>query len=62
MKEVTLKLEVALGPDTGDLDLRTGIHSQHGGLPCGLPFATNFQWSSYRGCAPWGTKSLSAVR
>eukprot|EP00980_Cylindrotheca_fusiformis_P020165 scaffold7242_cov137-Cylindrotheca_fusiformis.AAC.1 len=27
MKEVTLKLEVALGPDTGDLDLRTGIHS-----------------------------------
>eukprot|EP00980_Cylindrotheca_fusiformis_P020169 scaffold7242_cov137-Cylindrotheca_fusiformis.AAC.5 len=27
MKEVTLKLEVTLGPDTGDLDLRTGIHS-----------------------------------
>eukprot|EP00980_Cylindrotheca_fusiformis_P021261 scaffold8180_cov87-Cylindrotheca_fusiformis.AAC.1 len=27
MKEVTLKLEVMLGPDTGDLDLRTGIHS-----------------------------------
>eukprot|EP00980_Cylindrotheca_fusiformis_P023101 scaffold10116_cov127-Cylindrotheca_fusiformis.AAC.3 len=27
MKEVTLKLEVSLGPDTGDLDLRTGIHS-----------------------------------
>eukprot|EP00980_Cylindrotheca_fusiformis_P030525 scaffold24977_cov235-Cylindrotheca_fusiformis.AAC.1 len=26
MKEVTLKLEVMLGPDTGDLDLRTGIH------------------------------------
>eukprot|EP00980_Cylindrotheca_fusiformis_P025174 scaffold13215_cov114-Cylindrotheca_fusiformis.AAC.3 len=26
MKEVTLKLEVTLGPDTGDLDLRTGIH------------------------------------
>eukprot|EP00980_Cylindrotheca_fusiformis_P008513 scaffold1807_cov140-Cylindrotheca_fusiformis.AAC.5 len=26
MKEVTLKLEVSLGPDTGDLDLRTGIH------------------------------------
>eukprot|EP00980_Cylindrotheca_fusiformis_P018348 scaffold5995_cov113-Cylindrotheca_fusiformis.AAC.4 len=27
MKEVTLRLEVMLGPDTGDLDLRTGIHS-----------------------------------
>eukprot|EP00980_Cylindrotheca_fusiformis_P001367 scaffold343_cov94-Cylindrotheca_fusiformis.AAC.3 len=27
MKEVTLKLEVSLGPDTGDLDLRTGINS-----------------------------------
>eukprot|EP00980_Cylindrotheca_fusiformis_P003027 scaffold703_cov131-Cylindrotheca_fusiformis.AAC.4 len=27
MKEVTLRLEVTLGPDTGDLDLRTGIHS-----------------------------------
>eukprot|EP00980_Cylindrotheca_fusiformis_P018345 scaffold5995_cov113-Cylindrotheca_fusiformis.AAC.1 len=27
MKEVTLKLEVTLGPDTGDLDLRTGVHS-----------------------------------
>eukprot|EP00980_Cylindrotheca_fusiformis_P007042 scaffold1479_cov127-Cylindrotheca_fusiformis.AAC.1 len=27
MKEITLKLEVTLGPDTGDLDLRTGIHS-----------------------------------
>eukprot|EP00980_Cylindrotheca_fusiformis_P023103 scaffold10116_cov127-Cylindrotheca_fusiformis.AAC.5 len=26
MKEVTLKLEVTLGPDTGDLELRTGIH------------------------------------
>eukprot|EP00980_Cylindrotheca_fusiformis_P002910 scaffold675_cov103-Cylindrotheca_fusiformis.AAC.21 len=26
MKEVTVKLEVSLGPDTGDLDLRTGIH------------------------------------
>eukprot|EP00980_Cylindrotheca_fusiformis_P012044 scaffold2859_cov101-Cylindrotheca_fusiformis.AAC.2 len=26
MKEVTLKLEVSLGPDTGDLDLRIGIH------------------------------------
>eukprot|EP00980_Cylindrotheca_fusiformis_P007045 scaffold1479_cov127-Cylindrotheca_fusiformis.AAC.4 len=26
MKDVTLKLEVTLGPDTGDLDLRTGIH------------------------------------
>eukprot|EP00980_Cylindrotheca_fusiformis_P004906 scaffold1043_cov117-Cylindrotheca_fusiformis.AAC.1 len=26
MKDVTLKLEVALGPDTSDLDLRTGIH------------------------------------
>eukprot|EP00980_Cylindrotheca_fusiformis_P023909 scaffold11181_cov100-Cylindrotheca_fusiformis.AAC.1 len=27
MKEVTLKLEVSLGPDTGDLDLRIGVHS-----------------------------------
>eukprot|EP00980_Cylindrotheca_fusiformis_P019552 scaffold6776_cov124-Cylindrotheca_fusiformis.AAC.7 len=27
MKDVTLKLEVSLGPDTSDLDLRTGIHS-----------------------------------
>eukprot|EP00980_Cylindrotheca_fusiformis_P014637 scaffold3974_cov140-Cylindrotheca_fusiformis.AAC.9 len=27
MKEVTAKLEVSLGPDTGILDLRTGIHS-----------------------------------
>eukprot|EP00980_Cylindrotheca_fusiformis_P003024 scaffold703_cov131-Cylindrotheca_fusiformis.AAC.1 len=27
MKDVTLKLEVTLGPDTGDLELRTGIHS-----------------------------------
>eukprot|EP00526_Cylindrotheca_closterium_P004051 CAMPEP_0113631926 /NCGR_PEP_ID=MMETSP0017_2-20120614/16591_1 /TAXON_ID=2856 /ORGANISM="Cylindrotheca closterium" /LENGTH=1166 /DNA_ID=CAMNT_0000542455 /DNA_START=14 /DNA_END=3514 /DNA_ORIENTATION=+ /assembly_acc=CAM_ASM_000147 len=27
MKEITLKLEVSLGPDTSDLDLRTGIHS-----------------------------------
>eukprot|EP00980_Cylindrotheca_fusiformis_P014631 scaffold3974_cov140-Cylindrotheca_fusiformis.AAC.3 len=27
MQEVTLKLEVSLGPDTGDLHLRTGIHS-----------------------------------
>eukprot|EP00980_Cylindrotheca_fusiformis_P009221 scaffold2004_cov101-Cylindrotheca_fusiformis.AAC.11 len=27
MKDVTLKLEVALGPDTSDLNLRTGIHS-----------------------------------
>eukprot|EP00980_Cylindrotheca_fusiformis_P018550 scaffold6142_cov116-Cylindrotheca_fusiformis.AAC.7 len=27
MIELTLKLEVSLGPDTGDLDLRTGIHS-----------------------------------
>eukprot|EP00980_Cylindrotheca_fusiformis_P023267 scaffold10305_cov123-Cylindrotheca_fusiformis.AAC.2 len=26
MKDVTLKLEVSLGPDTSDLDLRTGIH------------------------------------
>eukprot|EP00980_Cylindrotheca_fusiformis_P014635 scaffold3974_cov140-Cylindrotheca_fusiformis.AAC.7 len=26
MQEVTLKLEVSLGPDTGDLHLRTGIH------------------------------------
>eukprot|EP00980_Cylindrotheca_fusiformis_P007513 scaffold1561_cov129-Cylindrotheca_fusiformis.AAC.5 len=26
MKGVTLKLEVSLGPDTSDLDLRTGIH------------------------------------
>eukprot|EP00980_Cylindrotheca_fusiformis_P022535 scaffold9422_cov116-Cylindrotheca_fusiformis.AAC.1 len=26
MKDVTLKLEVALGPDTSELDLRTGIH------------------------------------
>eukprot|EP00980_Cylindrotheca_fusiformis_P001921 scaffold437_cov111-Cylindrotheca_fusiformis.AAC.19 len=26
MKEVTLKLEITLGPDTGDLDLRIGIH------------------------------------
>eukprot|EP00980_Cylindrotheca_fusiformis_P017710 scaffold5563_cov94-Cylindrotheca_fusiformis.AAC.3 len=26
MIELTLKLEVSLGPDTGDLDLRTGIH------------------------------------
>eukprot|EP00980_Cylindrotheca_fusiformis_P005075 scaffold1075_cov104-Cylindrotheca_fusiformis.AAC.5 len=27
MKDVTRKLEVSLGPDTSDLDLRTGIHS-----------------------------------
>eukprot|EP00980_Cylindrotheca_fusiformis_P009290 scaffold2038_cov119-Cylindrotheca_fusiformis.AAC.1 len=27
MKEVIRKLEVSLGPDTSDLDLRTGIHS-----------------------------------
>eukprot|EP00980_Cylindrotheca_fusiformis_P003375 scaffold750_cov73-Cylindrotheca_fusiformis.AAC.1 len=27
MKDVTLKLEVSLGPDTSDLDLRTGINS-----------------------------------
>eukprot|EP00980_Cylindrotheca_fusiformis_P011350 scaffold2626_cov159-Cylindrotheca_fusiformis.AAC.1 len=27
MKDVTLKLEVSLGPDTSDLELRTGIHS-----------------------------------
>eukprot|EP00980_Cylindrotheca_fusiformis_P005314 scaffold1136_cov146-Cylindrotheca_fusiformis.AAC.27 len=27
MKDVILKLEVSLGPDTSDLDLRTGIHS-----------------------------------
>eukprot|EP00980_Cylindrotheca_fusiformis_P016353 scaffold4870_cov135-Cylindrotheca_fusiformis.AAC.3 len=27
MKDATLRLEVALGPDTSDLDLRTGIHS-----------------------------------
>eukprot|EP00980_Cylindrotheca_fusiformis_P020401 scaffold7425_cov66-Cylindrotheca_fusiformis.AAC.2 len=27
MKDVTVKLEVSLGPDTSDLDLRTGIHS-----------------------------------
>eukprot|EP00980_Cylindrotheca_fusiformis_P027416 scaffold20339_cov128-Cylindrotheca_fusiformis.AAC.16 len=27
MKEVTLKLEVSLGPDTGDLDLRIGVNS-----------------------------------
>eukprot|EP00980_Cylindrotheca_fusiformis_P010899 scaffold2482_cov116-Cylindrotheca_fusiformis.AAC.9 len=27
MKDATLKLEVSLGPDTSDLDLRTGIHS-----------------------------------
>eukprot|EP00980_Cylindrotheca_fusiformis_P017709 scaffold5563_cov94-Cylindrotheca_fusiformis.AAC.2 len=27
MIELTLKLEVSLGPGTGDLDLRTGIHS-----------------------------------
>eukprot|EP00980_Cylindrotheca_fusiformis_P028132 scaffold22583_cov106-Cylindrotheca_fusiformis.AAC.3 len=27
MMELTLKLEVSLGPETGDLDLRTGIHS-----------------------------------
>eukprot|EP00980_Cylindrotheca_fusiformis_P002435 scaffold580_cov72-Cylindrotheca_fusiformis.AAC.4 len=27
MKEVTVKLEVSLGPDTSDLDFRTGIHS-----------------------------------
>eukprot|EP00980_Cylindrotheca_fusiformis_P014464 scaffold3861_cov112-Cylindrotheca_fusiformis.AAC.1 len=27
MKDVTLKLEVTLGPDTSDLELRTGIHS-----------------------------------
>eukprot|EP00980_Cylindrotheca_fusiformis_P003089 scaffold719_cov117-Cylindrotheca_fusiformis.AAC.9 len=26
MKNVTVKLEVSLGPDTSDLDLRTGIH------------------------------------
>eukprot|EP00980_Cylindrotheca_fusiformis_P003232 scaffold735_cov116-Cylindrotheca_fusiformis.AAC.2 len=26
MKDVTLKLEVSLGPDTSDLELRTGIH------------------------------------
>eukprot|EP00980_Cylindrotheca_fusiformis_P020733 scaffold7744_cov90-Cylindrotheca_fusiformis.AAC.4 len=26
MKDVTLKLEVSLGPETGDLDLRTGIN------------------------------------
>eukprot|EP00980_Cylindrotheca_fusiformis_P009538 scaffold2090_cov103-Cylindrotheca_fusiformis.AAC.4 len=26
MKEITLKLEVSLGPDTSDLDLRVGIH------------------------------------
>eukprot|EP00980_Cylindrotheca_fusiformis_P022303 scaffold9185_cov63-Cylindrotheca_fusiformis.AAC.1 len=26
MKDVTRKLEVSLGPDTSDLDLRTGIH------------------------------------
>eukprot|EP00980_Cylindrotheca_fusiformis_P021519 scaffold8367_cov92-Cylindrotheca_fusiformis.AAC.1 len=27
MKDVTLKLELSLGPDTSDLDLRTGVHS-----------------------------------
>ena len=27
MKSITMKLEVALGPDTSDLDLRIGIHS-----------------------------------
>eukprot|EP00980_Cylindrotheca_fusiformis_P008664 scaffold1849_cov115-Cylindrotheca_fusiformis.AAC.2 len=27
LKEATLKLEVTLGPDTSDLELRTGIHS-----------------------------------
>eukprot|EP00980_Cylindrotheca_fusiformis_P017082 scaffold5247_cov130-Cylindrotheca_fusiformis.AAC.1 len=27
MKEITLKLEMTLGPDTSDLDLRVGIHS-----------------------------------
>ena len=26
MKETVLKLEVSLGPDTADLDLRVGIH------------------------------------
>eukprot|EP00980_Cylindrotheca_fusiformis_P008566 scaffold1820_cov129-Cylindrotheca_fusiformis.AAC.7 len=26
MKDMTIKLEVSLGPDTSDLDLRTGIH------------------------------------
>lgn len=26
MKEITLKLEVTLGPDTADLELRVGIH------------------------------------
>eukprot|EP00980_Cylindrotheca_fusiformis_P004972 scaffold1054_cov124-Cylindrotheca_fusiformis.AAC.12 len=27
MKEITIKLEMTLGPDTSDLDLRVGIHS-----------------------------------
>ncbi|CAJ1960174.1 unnamed protein product [Cylindrotheca closterium] len=27
MKQITVKLEVSLGPDTAELDLRTGIHS-----------------------------------
>ena len=27
MKDLTKKLEVKLGPDTGDLELRIGIHS-----------------------------------
>lgn len=26
MRRITLKLEMTLGPDTADLDLRTGIH------------------------------------
>ena len=30
MKELTRKLEVYLGPDTGDLGMRVGIHSGPG--------------------------------
>jgi class 3 adenylate cyclase len=39
MKEVTAKLEMTLGPDTSDLDLRIGIHRYVHELPT-VPYFT----------------------
>eukprot|EP00980_Cylindrotheca_fusiformis_P024027 scaffold11398_cov125-Cylindrotheca_fusiformis.AAC.3 len=56
MKEITVKLEVTLGPDTSDLDVRVGIHS--------LPLTSQVypKWASDSRCPTWGKKSVPAFR
>eukprot|EP00980_Cylindrotheca_fusiformis_P011574 scaffold2738_cov119-Cylindrotheca_fusiformis.AAC.10 len=62
MQDTTLKLEVSLGPDTSELDLRVGIHRCDLTTPIPYDLRSVKKWSSDSRCPPWGTKPLPALR